>query len=152
MGAGGGGGGGGVVTATVTEEVREPPGPVAVSVYVTEFAGETLRLPVACTVPTPLSIDTLLAFATSQRNVDDCPRWIEVGSAVKDEIAGGAGAGGGGGGAACGGGGGGGGGAAFFLHPDANIINEKARTAAEIFRLSNMNLASQFPVTVPKQV
>src|SRR5262245_1664127 len=137
------GGGGGEVNATVTEDVRFPPGPLAVRVYVVEFSGDTLRLPALCTGPTDWSIETLVALLTSQRNVEDCPRWIEVGSAENCEIVGGAGAGAGFGASVGAGAGGGGGGGAFFLHPAANIASDRAIPMTVIFRLSNMNLASQ---------
>jgi hypothetical protein len=41
-----------VTTVTVAAEVMEPPGPVAVSVYVVELAGVICWLPVLRTVPT----------------------------------------------------------------------------------------------------
>jgi hypothetical protein len=73
-GGGGGGGGGGVTTLTVAEDVCVPPGPVAVSVYVMELAGETREFPVACTVPTPWLIATLVTGPdTSHRNTADSP-------------------------------------------------------------------------------
>jgi hypothetical protein len=89
-----------------------------------------------------LSIDTLVTFPlTSQRRVADCPRWIDVGSALKTATVGAAGFGGSGF-AAGGGGGGGGGGGAFFLQPAANIANDSAIQRTVNFRLYDMNFAS----------
>ncbi len=86
-------------------------------------------------------METLVTLpVTSQRRVDDWPRWMELGSAVNCAIVGAGGGGGGGGG--CTGGGGGGGGGTFFLHPPANIASETARQITVIFRLLNMNIAS----------
>jgi hypothetical protein len=42
--------------------VADPPGPIAVAVYVTEEVGLTERLPDAATSPTPGVIVTLVAF------------------------------------------------------------------------------------------
>jgi hypothetical protein len=87
-------------------------------------------------------IETLVtAPVTSQRNVDDWPRWIELGSAVNCATVGAAG-GGAAGGAAGGGGGGGGGAGTFFLHPVAKIASANARQMTYNFRLLNMNIAS----------
>src|SRR5688500_5701252 len=106
---GGGAGGGGAVTVRVAREVTLTPGPVAVSVYVVELAGDTLRLPALITVPTPLSIEMLVAWpATSQRSVADCPRWMVVGSNTNCATVGAAGAGAGLGVSTVAGGGGGG--------------------------------------------
>ena len=52
-GGGGGGGGGGASTVMVAVAVLEPPGPLALMVYVVESLGNTRRLPFACTVPMP---------------------------------------------------------------------------------------------------
>jgi hypothetical protein len=91
----------------------------------------------------PLSIDTLFALpVTSQRNVDDCPRWMEVGSAVNCATVGALGAGGLAVSATGAGGGGGGGGGAFFLQPAENIASDRAIPTAAIFRFLNMNFAS----------
>jgi hypothetical protein len=84
-----------------------------------------------------LSMETLVASLTVQLKVDDCPRSIEVGSAVKEVTPGAAG--GGGAGAACTGGGGGGGGGAFFLQPAANIASVTHKPMVLILRLFNMN-------------
>jgi hypothetical protein len=78
-----------------------------------------------------------VAFDTDQRNVDDCPRSMELGSAENCEIIG---ALGGAGFSAGGGGGGGGGGGAFFLQPAANIASMIPIQMTPIFRLLlNMN-------------
>jgi hypothetical protein len=129
--AGGGGGGGGAFTATVTDRVVLPPAPLAVSVYVVELTGDTCWLPLACTAPTPWSIDMFVAAATVHRSVADWPRWMVVGSAVKLSMRGGWAFGaGGGGGASTTGGGGGGAAATFFLHPAAASKSVAAHTAA----------------------
>jgi hypothetical protein len=104
---------------------------------VVEAPGNTRRLADACTVPMLLSMDTLLASVTVQRNVDDWPRSIEDGSATNSLIVGAAG-GGAGAGAGAGGGGGGGGGA-FFLQPAANIASIRHMPIELIFRVSNMS-------------
>jgi hypothetical protein len=76
-------------------------------------------------------IDMFVAAATDQRNVADCPRWIVVGSAVKESMRGGCALGGGGGGVSTTGGGGGGGAAAtFFLHPAVASKSAAANTTA----------------------
>src|SRR5581483_6492818 len=72
----------------------------------------------------------LVAFATLQRKVDDCPRSIVAGSAAKVSMRGGFGLGGGGGGGSSLGGGGGGAVATFFLHPAAASKSIAANTAA----------------------
>ena len=79
---GGGGGGGGAATFTVAVAVFDPPSPRAVSVYVVELLGKTVRLPLACTVPTLGSMEISVAFETDHRNVADWPRSMELGSAV----------------------------------------------------------------------
>ena len=73
--------------------------------------GNTWRLPLLCTGPSPGSIVTEVASLTDQRRLADCPRSIELGSAVNCAITG-AFVGAGGGGVVSTGGGGGGGGAA----------------------------------------
>jgi hypothetical protein len=87
-------------------------------------------------------MDTLVTLPlTSQRSVEDWPRWMEVGSALNCATVGATGFTGAGAGAGAGGGGGGGGGA-FFLQPAANIANESAIQRTVNFRLLNMNIAS----------
>ena len=72
---GGGGGGGGAVTFTVAEAVFDPPGPVAVSVYVVELSGCTRDVPALCTVPIPWLMEILVACpVTRQVRVEDWPR------------------------------------------------------------------------------
>jgi hypothetical protein len=107
---------------------------------VVESLGWTRLLPVFCTVPIPWLIETLLTLPeTSQRKVDDWPRWMVLGSAEKEVIVGAAGGGGAGAGAGAGAGGGGGAGA-FFLQPAANKASVMARAIPVIFRLLNMNI------------
>jgi len=132
LGAGGGGGGGagGAVTSTVTERVSLPPAEVAVNVYVVVFVGNTWRVPLAATVPMPLSIVLSVALATDQVNVADWPRWMERGSAPKLVMRAAGAAGGGGGAGVTTGGGGGAGAGTFFLHAVTVIINTTANTAA----------------------
>jgi hypothetical protein len=67
---------------TVAVAVRVPPSFLAVSVYVVELLGKTVRLPVACTPPTAGSMETSVAPVTDQRKVADWPRSMEPGSAV----------------------------------------------------------------------
>jgi hypothetical protein len=73
--------------------------------------------------------------------VDDWPRWIEVGSALK-VIDGAAGRGGSGAEVAGGGGGGGAGAGTFFLQPAANIASTTAKQMSERLLLLNINIAS----------
>src|SRR5574340_1722247 len=93
-------------------------------------------------------MDTLVASVTDHRNVADCPRSIDVGSAVKDRIDGAAGGGGGGGASTLGGGGGGGGGV-FFLQPTANNASIATSVTIQMTRnclFRNMNLPPEkFP-------
>jgi hypothetical protein len=77
---------------------------------------------------------------TSQRKVEDWPRWIDVGSAENWATVGALGVGGIV--TAGAGGGGGGGGGAFFLHPAAKIASVTASQVTINFRLLNMNIAS----------
>jgi len=70
-------------TLTVTCANEVPPGPTAVIVYVVDVAGDTEVEPLAATAPTPLSIETLVEFATVHASVDDEPATIAVGEAVK---------------------------------------------------------------------
>src|ERR1022692_3798162 len=143
----GGGGAGGELTETIADAVTLPPGPVAVKVYVVESLGNTRRLPAFCTEPTVWSIDTpVTSPEISQRSVEDCPRWIEVGSAVNWATTGALPVRAGGSGVRSttgAGGGGGGGGGAFFLQPAANIASTSAIEMTVIFRCLNMNIASR---------
>jgi hypothetical protein len=64
-------------TVTVTLAFTEPPGPVAVNVYVVVVFGVTVELPVLETfVPTPGWMLTLVAFCTTQVRVELSPGWI----------------------------------------------------------------------------
>jgi len=78
---------------------------------------------------------------TSQRNTEDSPRWIELGSAVNCAMCGAAGGAGAGSDGGIGGGGGVGVGG-FFLQPEANKISAIVRQMIEIVRILNMNIAS----------
>ena len=81
---------GGVETVTVTCFVTVPPAPVAVSVYVVVTEGETPTDPLAGSLPTPLSIVTLVAFVVDHVSVALCPGWMEVGLAEKEAVGAGA--------------------------------------------------------------
>jgi hypothetical protein len=91
----------------------------------------------------PWSIEMVVAWpVTSQRSVEDCPRWIDVGSAENCVMLGAAGGGGGAvfvGGA---GGGGGGGAGAFFLQPAAKSANASAKQRILRFGFLNMKVIS----------
>ena len=114
-----------MVTFTLAVAVAFPPGPEAVSVYVSVLPGNTWRLPLALTVPIPGEMVTLLVSpVTLHRRVALCPRSMVDGSASNEAITGAAGLGastfaGGGGGGVVGGG-------TFFLHPAANKLNISA--------------------------
>src|SRR5262245_55434074 len=60
-------------TSTLAESVRCPPAPFAVSVYRVVLDGQTCFEPFASTVPTPGSIDTLVAFDVDQVRVAQEP-------------------------------------------------------------------------------
>lgn len=75
--------GAGCVTVTVAVFVVVPPGPVAVSVYVVVEAGLTLVFPETGLLPTPLSMETVVAFVVDHVSVDDWPAMIDVGDAEK---------------------------------------------------------------------
>ena len=45
--------------------------------------GETLRVPLLDTEPMPLSIEMPVAFVTLQLKIEDCPKVIVEGDAVK---------------------------------------------------------------------
>src|SRR5579859_589116 len=116
-------GGGGAVTVTRTLESAEPPGPLAVIVYVVESAGETVVEPCALTAPTSGAMVSCVASVEVQLNVVDWPLLIDVGLAWIETVgfdggcvtgcAGGVGATGG-----------------FFLQPATNIsANDAVRMA-----------------------
>ena len=69
-------------TVTVAVFVIVPPGPVAVSVYVVVLVGLTDTFPDVGLLPTPLSIETEVAFVVVHVSVDDCPAPIDVGAAL----------------------------------------------------------------------
>jgi hypothetical protein len=79
----------GGVTVTVTCFVMVPPMPLAVSVYVVVAGGETDRVPLVGTAPTPLSIDALVAFVVVQARDVDSPSLMVVGAAVNVAVGGG---------------------------------------------------------------
>jgi hypothetical protein len=100
-------------------------------VYVVVLVGKTCRWPWLWTAPIPELIDMSVALLMDQLKVDDCPRSMVDGSAVKllmvglstlATVSG----------AAAAGGGGGGGGGTFFLHPEANAISTSANNTALI--------------------
>ena len=74
---------GGGTTVTVAVFVAVPPVPLAVSVYVVVTPGETLAVPEAGLLPTPLSMVIVVAFVVDQVSVDDAPRAMVVGLALK---------------------------------------------------------------------
>src|SRR5438128_1776972 len=83
---------------------------------------------------------TEVASLTDQRRVEDCPRSIELGSAVNCAITGAFDGGVGGSVVTTGGGAGGGGAAAtgaFFLHPAANTTSKTLIHIVALFRLLN---------------
>src|ERR671919_1500378 len=71
-----------VLTVTVAVSVALPDPFVAVMVYVVVVAGDTVRVPLAGTVPMPLSMVTLVALDELHDNVDDPPDVIVVGEAL----------------------------------------------------------------------
>src|SRR5579871_166366 len=101
-------GGGGTLTVTLALASAEPPGPLAVMVYVTVLCGVTRCEPSAETLPTPGERFRLVALVEDQVNVTESPLWITVGDACRLTV------GFAGGGAAGGGGGGGGAGTGFL--------------------------------------
>src|SRR5215218_8160698 len=98
-------------------------------------------------------METLVALPlTSQRSVEDWPRWMDVGSAVNWITVGAAGvAAGGGGGGGVTTGAAGAAGATFFLHPPAKTVSVIANAMTVNCRLLNMNFFSSnsryFPQT-----
>jgi hypothetical protein len=59
----------------------EPPGPLAVMVYVVEAEGVTFVEPSAVTVPTSGAMVSCVAFVEVQLSVDESPLSMEDGSA-----------------------------------------------------------------------
>ncbi len=126
-----------------------PAGLTAARRYVVVLLGNTWRVPLFGTVPSPGSIDTDVASLTDQRKVADCPRSIEVGSAENETttaalevsvvvvvvVVDGAG---GGGVVAMG---------VFFLHPAAKVINNTLINIVARFCILNLNPPSHFPHT-----
>jgi hypothetical protein len=73
---------GSAVAVSVTDwDAVWPPVPMAVAVYVVVFEGEIVMPPEAggCTLPTPLSMVTLLAFVVDQTSFALCPALIVFG-------------------------------------------------------------------------
>ena len=70
-------------TVTVALAVDDPPGPVAVSVYVVVDDGDTAMLPEVGCDPMPLSIVTEVALLVLQFNVELCPAVMLAGLAEK---------------------------------------------------------------------
>ena len=75
------GGGGGAATDTRTLASAEPPGPLAVIVYVAESAGVTFVEPSGATAPTSGAIVNCVAFVEDQLNVVESPLLSDVGFA-----------------------------------------------------------------------
>src|ERR1039458_1810463 len=71
------------LTVTVAVAVTLPAGATAVRVYVVVVAGVTVVEPVAATLPTPLSMETLVAPCTNQVNVELWPAEMVLGLASK---------------------------------------------------------------------
>ena len=90
-------GGAGAFTVTVAHSVREPPAPVAVSMYRVVLEGQTSFDPFASTLPTPSSSEALLTLAVDQLSVEHLPLSMVDGEAEKEMILGAGVAGGGGG-------------------------------------------------------
>jgi hypothetical protein len=87
-------------------------------------------------------MEMLVTFpVTSQRRVEDWPRWMFVGSALNCATDGAEGGGGGGGGGVTTGAGAGGG-ATFFLQPPAKMASDNASPITVNFRLLSMNILS----------
>jgi hypothetical protein len=59
-----------------------PPGPVAFATYVVDSEGRTVRLPEGSTVPTPLSITTLVALEEFQERFVELPFSIAAGETL----------------------------------------------------------------------
>ena len=74
-------------TTTVTAELAEPPGLVAVRWYVVVTVGDTVT-EVLLIAPMPLSIEVELAFDTTQERTVLCPAVIAVADAPNDVIVG----------------------------------------------------------------
>ena len=72
--------------------VVEPPRPVSVSVYVVVTEGETETKPpdAGVTIPTPWSIEAIVAFVLAQDNVNDAPAVMVVGLALNVPVGAGA--------------------------------------------------------------
>lgn len=76
-------GAGGACTVTVAAAVAVPPPPVAVNVYWVVAAGLTVTDPEAATVPTPLLMETVLAFVVVHVKVADAPAVTLAGDAER---------------------------------------------------------------------
>ena len=73
---------------TVVLAKAEPPGPVAVIVYVVVSAGKTPIDPLGSTLPTPGSMSQESAPVEFQERVVDAPGWIVSGSAATERLGG----------------------------------------------------------------
>src|SRR5260221_13962781 len=71
----------GTLTFTVADADALPPGPVADNWYDVVLLGNTWRLPLLCTGPSPGSIVTEVASLTDQRRGVDCPLIIDFSAA-----------------------------------------------------------------------
>src|SRR5262249_29952884 len=111
--------------STVTRAVAScvPPGPLATSRYVVDWAGLTVLEPFESTLPMP-SMETSLAFSVRQVSCVDCPAWMESGLAESDAVG------------AAGGGGGGGGGVLFLAQPASSkstVVKVRTRDCRILF-------------------
>src|SRR5215472_5357955 len=95
----GGAGAGGAATVTRALEVADPPGPLAVMVYVVESVGVTLVEPCGATVPTSGATVSCVALVEDQLNVEVSPLLMDVGLACRVTVGCAAGGGAAGGGA-----------------------------------------------------
>jgi hypothetical protein len=75
-----------VLTVRLTCLVVVPPRPEAVSAYVVVRVGLTTTEPDNGLLPTPLSMETVVAFVVVQVSVDDAPVVIVVGLALNVTI------------------------------------------------------------------
>jgi hypothetical protein len=113
------GGGGGAFTDTLAVALAEPPGPVAVMVYVVESEGVTLVEPCAVTAPTSGAMESCVASVEFQLKVEVPPLSMVVGLACSVTV----GVAAAGGGASCFGGGG------VFLGPQPMVKTATASIA-----------------------
>ena len=75
-----------MLTVTRAVAFAEPPGPLAVIVYVVESEGVTLVEPSALTVPTSGAMVSCVAFVEVQLSVEESPLLMEPGSAESETV------------------------------------------------------------------